>query len=55
MEGDECKFAIWTGRTSMMSENKTILKVSERGWGKAQVAPYKEPFISDCIDFCTEI
>ncbi len=26
MEGDECKFAIWTGRTPM-SENKTVLKV----------------------------
>jgi len=27
MEGDECKFAIWTGRTPM-SENKTVLKAS---------------------------
>ncbi len=28
MEGDECKFAIWTGRTPM-SENKTVLKVTK--------------------------
>ena len=26
IEGDECKFAIWTGRTPMQ-ENKTVLKV----------------------------
>ena len=29
IEGDECKFAIWTGRTPMV-ENKIVLKVRER-------------------------
>lgn len=28
IEGDDCKFAIWTGRTPM-SENKLVLKVSD--------------------------
>jgi hypothetical protein len=37
IEGDECKFAVWTGR-SPMSDNKVILKVSHvasrwRRWG----------------------
>lgn len=28
VEGDECKFALWTG-SQPMSENKIVLKVSE--------------------------
>ena len=29
VEGDECKFAAWTGRTAM-GENRLILKVSNQ-------------------------
>jgi hypothetical protein len=33
IEGDECKFAVWTGR-SPMPENKIILKVI---WGRGSL------------------
>ncbi len=45
VEGDECKFAIWTGRTPM-SENRTILKVGGQQQQQQQQQLYLFYFFS---------
>jgi len=52
MEGDECKFAIWTGRTPM-SENKTVLKAAtlevKQAWVKRLREMIQETYFNTAL------
>jgi hypothetical protein len=53
IEGDECKFAVWTGRAPMMSDQRIVLKASsleaKQSWVKKLREVIQETFFGSVM------